>query len=201
MNNISNASADKLKRRPKRKTALWYHREHWPYASDQHTVEEYAAWLVKVPWQLFCTFTFARKVSDQQADKTFIEFINRLESSLKCNVAYVRGDEKRFSGCGKPACGRHFHALLTSEKPLPAAVVAFFWKSMFGKRSDDAGIQAEPYDSHQNGVSYVVKSINDIHGDWSFRKLRLVHPEARSLQTYNARFRRTLRRLHARTVK
>src|SRR5258706_8063111 len=152
--------------------ARWYEREHWSYAADQHIVKTCADWMKLVPWQLFCTFTFAWKVSDPQADKTFVEFINRIEASLKCNVAYVRGDEKRFSGCGKPACGRHFHVLLASEKPLPPAVVEFFWKSMAGKRSDDAGIQAEPYDSHQNGVSYVVKSINDIHGDWSFRKLR-----------------------------
>ncbi len=180
--------------------ARWYEREHRPYASDQHTVEKYAAWLVKVPWQLFCTFTFAWKVSDPQADKTFIEFINRIEATLKCNIAYLRGDEKRFSGCGKPACGRHFHALLTSEKPLPPAVLEFFWKSMAGKRSDDAGAKAEPYDPHRGGALYVVKSINDINGDWSFRKLHLFHPEARSLQSSNARLRRSLRRLRARAL-
>jgi hypothetical protein len=198
MNNISNASADKLKRRPKRKSALWYERGHWPYASDQHAVKKYAEWVKLVPWQLFCTFTFAWKVSDQQADKTFIEFINRLESSLKCNIAYVRGDEKRFSGCGKPACGRHFHALLTSEIPLHQTIVECSWKSMAGKRSDDAGAKAEPYDPHRGGALYVVKSINDINGDWSFRKLHLFHPEARSLQFSNARLRRSLRRKHAR---
>jgi hypothetical protein len=178
----------------------WYERAQWRYAKDQRIVAGYADWLVKAPWQLFCTFTFTWKVSDQQAHETFVEFINRLESSLKCNVAYVRGDEKRFSGCGKPACGRHFHVLLASEKPLPRGFVAFLWKSMAGKRSDDAGARVEPYDSHQNGVSYVLKSISDIHGDWSFRKLHLFHPEARSLQSSNARLRRSLRRQHARAL-
>jgi hypothetical protein len=179
----------------------WYERMQWRYAKDQRTVAGYADWLVKVPWQLFCTLTFAWKVSDQQADKTFVEFINRLEGSLKCNVAFVRGDEKRFSGCGKPACGRHFHALLASEIPLPPTIVECSWKNMAGERSDNAGAQVESYDSHQNGVLYVLKAINDIHGDWSFRKLHLFHLEARSLQTHNARFRRTLRRLRARAVK
>src|ERR1035437_1065116 len=126
--------------------ARWYEREHWPYASDQNTAKKYAEWVKLMSWQLFCTFIFAWKVSDQQADKTFIEFINRLEGSLKCNVAYVRGDENRFSGAGKPACARHFHALLTSEIPLHPTIVEFFWESMACKRSDDAGAQVEPYD-------------------------------------------------------
>lgn len=178
----------------------WYERGHWPYARDRHAVKKYADWVKVVPWQLFCTFTFAWKVSDPQADKTFVEFINRLEGSLKCNVAYVRGDEKRFSGCGKPACGRHFHVLLTSEVPLHPAIVEFFWESMAGKRSDDAGAKAEPYDPHQNGVSYILKSINAPNGDWKFRKLHLFHPQTRSLQSSNACLRRTLRRQHARAL-
>jgi hypothetical protein len=46
----------------------------------------------------------------------------------------------------------------------------------------------------------VLKAINHEHGNWTFRKLHLFHPEARSLQTPNKRFRRNLRRQHARAV-
>ncbi|HEY1678121.1 MAG TPA: hypothetical protein VGG04_10470, partial [Candidatus Sulfotelmatobacter sp.] len=56
----------------------------------------YADWVKQIDWKLFCTFTFAWRVSDPQARKTFDEFIDRLERSLRSDVCYVRGDEKRF---------------------------------------------------------------------------------------------------------
>ena len=70
----------------------WYERKWRPYREDRNKVEEYANWLKQVNWRLFCTFTFAWRVSDQQAKKTFADFINRLEKHLKCDVGYVRGD-------------------------------------------------------------------------------------------------------------
>src|SRR5712671_4141245 len=75
----------------------------------------YVAWLQPVPWQLFATFTFAWQVSDPQALKVFREFINRLERSARGPVVFVRGDEKRYSGCGMPGSPRHFHALLSAH--------------------------------------------------------------------------------------
>jgi hypothetical protein len=178
----------------------WYEQSCWPYASAHQTVEQYATWLSVVPWQLICTLTFAWKINDQRADKVFAGFIDRLETVIKGNIAFVRGDEKRFSGCGKPACARHFHTLFASEKPLDPSVVEVLWKSMAGNRSDDAGAQVKPYDPAQNGASYILKSINSQYGDWAFRKLYLFHPEARSLQTMNKRLRRNLRRQHARAL-
>jgi len=175
----------------------WYEQERWPYAADRKTAEGYADWVKLVPWKLFCTFTFAWKVSDAQADKTFTEFINRLEHVLKCDVGYVRGDEKRLSGCGKPACGRHFHVLLTSVAPMHSSVVEWLWMGMAGNRSDDAGAQVEPYDANRNGASYVLKYINQVDGNWTFRKLHLFHPSA-SEGKVNKRRRRLLRRHHAR---
>jgi len=179
------------------RTTRWYERERWPYAADRKTAEEYADWVEQVPWKLFCTFTFAWKVSDPQAENTFVGFINRLERVLKCDVGYVRGDEKRLSGCGKPACGRHFHVLLTSVAPMQPAVVEWLWMNMAGNRSDNAGAQVQPYDSNQNGVSYVLKFINRVDGDWKFRKLHLFHSSA-SKGKLNKRMRRLLRRHHAR---
>ena len=178
----------------------WYEQSCWPYASAHQTVEQYAHWVGLVPWQLICTLTFAWRVSDEQADKIFAAFIDRLETARKCNVAYVRGDEKRFSGCGKPACARHYHVLLASEKPLDPSVVEVLWKSMAGNRSDNAGAQVELFDADQNGISYVLKAINHEQGNWTFRKLHLFHPEARSLQTMNKRLRRNRRRQHARAL-
>jgi hypothetical protein len=182
-------------------TARWYEREHLPYAADRKKIEEYAGWIKQVDWKLFGTFTFAWKASDPQAANTFAEFVNRLERTLKADVGFVRGDEKRPSGCGKPASGRHYHALLTSAAPMEPAAVEWLWMSMAGKRSDDAGAKVEPYDPARNGAEYLMKFINKVDGDWAFRKLQLFHPEARGLQTVDKRLRRHLRRHKARQQK
>lgn len=174
-------------------TVKLYDRERWPYAKDRRIAEEYAKWVKQVDWRLFCTFTFAWPVSDQEAIETFDEFIDRLECFLQCDVAYVRGDEKRLSGCGKPACARHFHVLLTCTAQVTPEFVEALWMSMAGNRSDHAGAMVVPYNPQLNGASYVLKMINQPEGDWDFRKLHLFHPSARE-EKVTVRMRRHLRR-------
>jgi len=99
----------------------WYDRQNWPYASDRERLQGYVNWLNQISWGFFATFTFAWQVSDQQAKSVFKEFINRLERTLQCGVALVRGDEKRLSGNGKSACPRHFHSLLACSVPVTAS--------------------------------------------------------------------------------
>jgi hypothetical protein len=181
--------------------ARWYERASWPYRVDIDRVKEWANWVRQVDWKLFCTFTFAWRVSDLQADKTFAAFINRLERALKCDVAYVRGDEKRPSGRGRPECGRHYHALLTSAAPLNSTYVAWLWMSMAGNRGDNAGAKVEPYNPARTGAEYVLKGMNEVDGDWKFRKLELFHPESRGQQKMTKRFRRSLRRHKVRLKK
>src|SRR5438309_5385546 len=106
----------------------------------------YPEWLQGVPWQLFCTFTFAWQVSDRQAEKVFREFVNRMESFLRCPVAYVRGDEKRFPGCGKPGAPRHFHVVLTAHRKIDPQFVSDLWMSLAGHRANGAGADARIYD-------------------------------------------------------
>jgi hypothetical protein len=188
-------------RAKKYKRKQWYEREHLPYAADRKIVEEYVHWIKDIDWKVFGTFTVAWQASDQQAEKIFAAFIDRLEGTLGCDVCYVRGDEKRFSGCGKPACARHFHALLTYVAPVNACLIACLWKDMAGNRSDDAGALVEEYNASENGARYVLKCINQPDGNWAFRKLELFHPTARSLHTVDARWRRRLRRHKARQQK
>jgi hypothetical protein len=171
----------------------WYERQHWRYGADRQTADEYARWLKPVKWQLFCTFTFAWPVSDPQAQDAFDNFINRLESAVKSDVGVVCGSEKRFSGCGKPACGRHFHALLTSVAPLQPSLVTWLWTSMAGRRADNAGADVQPYDAGRNGASYVLKLVAQPYGDWTFRKLHLFHPSLTKAHM-TSRMRRNLRR-------
>jgi hypothetical protein len=165
---------------------------------DKNAINKLACWVRTVNWKFFCTFTFAWKVSDQQAEKVFAEFVNRLEHQLRCEICFVRGDEKRFSGCGKPASARHFHVLLTCIAPVNAKYIESVWQSMAGNRSDGAGALVENYDPQENGAAYVLKCINQPEGDWAFRNLELFHPELKETQTVNARWRRKLRRMEAR---
>jgi hypothetical protein len=179
----------------------WYERERWPYAKDRYAIDKFASWVRSVPWRFFCTFTFAWRVSDPQAENIFAAFIIRLERHLCCEVCFIRGDEKRLSGCGKSASGRHFHVLLTCIAPVNAKFIASLWKSMAGNRSDDAGALVEEYNAIENGATYVLKCINQPDGNWQFRNLELFQPEARASQTVNARWRRKQRRFKARQEK
>jgi hypothetical protein len=110
-----------MKNIAKWQTPKWYDRSRWAYASDRKFVKECAWWLKLVDWQVFCTFTFAWRVSDQRAERTFAEFINRLERTLKADVAFVCGSEKRFSGCGKPrlwasfSCASNQHSAIATS--------------------------------------------------------------------------------------
>jgi hypothetical protein len=181
-----------------RRTERETERECLRFQRERAIAQVYVNWLKQVDWKFFCTFAFAWKVSDQQAEKTFAAFIDRLARTLRCEVCYFRGDEKRVSGCGKPASGRHFHALLACVAPVNASFIEFFWKSMAGNRSDDAGAQVEEYNSSENGARYILKNINQPDGNWAFRNLELFHPEARASQTVNARWRRKQRRFEER---
>jgi hypothetical protein len=52
------------------------------------------------------------------ANQIFTQFIDQLEKWFKADIIFLRGDEKRFSGCCKPGCSYHFHVLMTSAVHL-----------------------------------------------------------------------------------
>lgn len=164
-------------------------------------IDKLTNWVKQVPWRFFCTFTFAWRVSDPQAENVFHAFIDRLERHLRCEVCFVRGDEKRFSGCGMPASGRHFHVLLTCLAPVQPQFIESLWTSMAGSRADGAGAQVEDYNPDENGASYVLKCIYQPEGNWDFRHLELFHVDARAAQSMNKRWRRRLKRFNARQEK
>jgi hypothetical protein len=145
----------------------WYERDRRAYARDRETIDKLADWIKQVDWKLFCTFTFATRQLDQIADHTFRQFMNRLERHLKSDVGYVRGDEKRVSGCGKPACGRHYHALLASAAPLQPAFVEWLWNDVARNPSDDGGAKVELRDEFLNGeIFYSLKEAQILTERW-----------------------------------
>jgi len=161
-------------------------------------LQEYVAWLRPLPWQIFATFTFAWPVSDPQALKVFRQFIDRIEKGLRGPVALVRGDEKRFSGCGMPGAPRHFHVLMAAHRRLDRHWVREHWMRLAGYRPNGAGADARTYDASLRGIDYVLKFINQPDGDWDFRNLDLFlrSPEPQQLKS---RQRRRLAR-HARRL-
>lgn len=168
----------------------WYDREHWPYQADRRLIDQYARFFHSVPWQLFVTLTFAWSVSDAQALKVFQTFIGSLEKATFSPIAYVRGDEKRFSGCGKPAAPLHYHLVMASAAQLPPSLLSNVWMQLAGRRSEGVSAYVQPYDPALPGVNYILKRFLLPDGDWNPRNLDLYL----SSQTINKRARRRMRR-------
>jgi hypothetical protein len=61
----------------------------------------------------------------------------------------------------------------------------------------DDGADVRRFDDKLDGIKYVLKMMNQPHGDWTARKLHLVMPM--SAETLKKRTRRNLRRHEART--
>jgi len=154
-------------------------------------LKQHVEWLRGVPWQIFCTLTFAWSVSDAQAHRVFTAFVDRMERHLRCPLTYIRGDELRFSGCGKPAAPRHYHVLFAAERQLEPHWVATTWTALAGARANGAGAHVCEYDPNRNAIAYTLKLINQPNGDWSFKNLDLFIGAA-NIRNGNCRARRRI---------
>jgi hypothetical protein len=161
----------------------------------EHVIQAYEDWFSRIPWQLFCTLTFAHRVSDQQANGIFIEFINRVERQILAPIAYVRGDEKRFSGCGMPASPRHYHLLLACVVELDRDWLRNCWEYMAGERRFGAGGDFRPFNPALPGVAYVLKKLQYKGGDWQFNNLDYFFRSRRNTARSRRRMRRHLLRI------
>ncbi len=126
----------------------------------QKATADYEHWLRPVPWQFFVTLTFAFQLSDAQANRIFLEYIDRIERHLRAPIAFVRGDEKKFSGCGKPGAPRHYHLVMTSTVPLSPDWMRSTWEAVAGRRSNGAGGDFRRYDPDRGGIRYVLKMMS-----------------------------------------
>jgi hypothetical protein len=147
-----------------------------PTQRDVLAVKDYAEWLGRFPWQLFATLTFAWRVSDEQADKAFCSFINEAERQIRSQIAFIRGDEKRFSGCGMPAAPRHYHLLLTSRVQLNPVNMTHRWRHFGGSGVGQDSAIIERCESPVKAAEYCLKFINETEGDWKLRNLDLFLP-------------------------
>ena len=147
----------------------WY--ENMPVQRDIDTVNVYADWLARVIWQIYGHFTFTWSVSDQQADTVFRTFINFLEHKLGAPIAFVRGDEKRWSGCGKPGSPRHYHVLMTSTAALDPLYLMVVWRRFAGSGRGQDSALVEYVENPKKAAAYCLKFINETDGDWTHHNL------------------------------
>jgi hypothetical protein len=83
-------------------------------------------------WDQYATFTFGRHMSPSGSVRQWNDFVNALGRTSNGPVGWVRADEQRWSGYGRPAVPLHFHALLKYRNvPAPEAV-AGLWKARAG---------------------------------------------------------------------
>lgn len=164
-----------------------------PQPQHRDDLKQHVEWLRQVAWQVFCTFTFAWSVSDAQGERVFATFVDRMERHLHCPLGYVRGDEVRFSGYGKPAAPRHYHVLFAAERKLEPSWVADMWTALAGARANGAAAHVREYDPNRNAIAYTLKLINQTDGNWSFKNLDLFIRGA-NLGSANCRARRRLSR-------
>jgi len=165
---------------------------------DRQYREDLASWFKEFRWDFICTLTFPMKVSDGLALNLFRKFVRLVEKTMRCDVSYLCSSEKRFSGVGRPGCGRHFHLVMTCGASVSPRSIEQLWVEVAGSPRRDTGAKVDIYDSARDGVSYIVKLVNPSYDEWDFRNLPLVNPRIQALQPQNCRLRRTFRRYQAR---
>ena len=122
------------------------------YSVDQSSlVSSYGSFFGSWPWDHYATLTFARRLSDSTCLRHWDEFIDSLGRFTRGRVAWVRADERRWSGCASPEIPLHYHALLKYQHVPAAKDVAGLWKA----RAGDAKV--EIYDAGGGGSWYMAK--------------------------------------------
>lgn len=164
---------------------------------DRLTVDAVAKWLRPVAWQWFITLTFPWNVRQETAVRKLRQFINQLEKFCGVNVCCVAGQESkpRQHGMNVPT---HFHLLLTSYARISREAIEAIWLGQVANRPSQGrngeSVQVEPYNSHERGVEYCLKSLNEASGDWLIHRLEHFLPGAPGSSKPNHRSVRNARR-------
>jgi len=90
------------------------------------------------PWDHYATLAFARQLSESTCIHHWNGFIDSLCRLTHGRVAWVRADERRWSGYASPEIPLHYHALLKYRNVPAPEDVAALWKA----RAGDAKVEA-----------------------------------------------------------
>ena len=81
-------------------------------------VSAYGSFFGSWPWDHYATLTFARQLSESRCIRHWDEFIDSLGRLTHGPVAWVRADERRWSGHASPEIPLHYHSLLKYQNVL-----------------------------------------------------------------------------------
>ena len=122
------------------------------YSVDQSSlVSAHGNFFGSWPWDHYATLTFGRKLSESTCLHHWDGFIDSLGRLTHCRVAWVRADERRWSGYASPEIPLHYHALLKYQHASAAEDEAGLWKA----RGGDARVEA--YDAGGGNACYIAK--------------------------------------------
>jgi len=122
------------------------------YSTQQsNLVSAYGDFFHQWPWDHYATLTFGRQMSEARCLHHWDDFIDSLGRLMHGRVAWVRADEKRWSGYASPAIPLHFHSLLKYQNVPASEAVSALWKSKAG----DAKVEA--YASGGGPAWYIAK--------------------------------------------
>lgn len=160
--------------------------------------EEQIAFYRRFEWQLFATFTFARRLrnGDEEARWRWKGFMNELEREHGDTIGRLVVEEARHSSGALSGIRLHYHALLASDRPLSTALVRRLWAQYAGNGRRLADIRQ--YDPRGNAVAYCLKLHGSMAGDLDLHNLDLYSPIRLAAWDRNSRSRRRWRRQLAR---
>jgi hypothetical protein len=144
---------------------------------DRKLWKEYVDYYSQIPWQLFCTFTFPRRLrnGDDEARSLWSIFIEKLEASHPDTICRLVAEESRHAHGGLSDIRVHYHVLLTSDTPIDGATIRNLWRSLAGNGKKLVDIQK--YDPEQGAVGYCLKLLDSPDGQVSSYNEDLYLPE------------------------
>lgn len=107
---------------------------------------EWGTWLRPWPWEWFGTFTFARAIHPEQADKRWRAIQLNESRRMRGPVVWVRGAERQERGV------LHYHALLGRVDGAELFGAVRLWEGLAG-----GWAKIEPYNNAFGGAFYVAK--------------------------------------------
>lgn len=156
--------------------------------------EEEVSFYKRFPWQLFCTFTFPRRLrnGDEEARWLWKVFINELEYEHRDTIGRLVAEERRSASGSLAAIRLHYHALFASDHLISVSLVRTIWNKYAGNGTTLSDIRV--YDPRRNAVAYCLKLLGSMDGEFDIYNLDLYSPTPPSTLNRNSRSRRRWRR-------
>jgi hypothetical protein len=117
------------------------------------------AYYSQFPWQLYCTFTFPRRLryGDEQARTIWNEFLSFLEAAHPDTICRLVAEESQHAHGVLAGIRLHYHALFASDTPIGETVIRDLWHKLVG--NGKKSIEIDRYDPCRGAVGYCLKTV------------------------------------------